>query len=70
MIRPIAEFSGHLKEAAQLIGATPTNLEVIFTGITHADSDVEPGDIFLAIPEHAFMELSLLRALRQRAPLQ
>jgi UDP-N-acetylmuramoyl-L-alanyl-D-glutamate--2,6-diaminopimelate ligase len=66
MIRPIAEFSGHLKEAAQLIGATPTNLEVIFTGITHADSDVEPGDIFLAIPGARFHGAEFVKSAKAK----
>lgn len=50
MIRPIAEFSAHFSDAAQIIGATPSESNVNFSGITHSDSDVEPGDLFLAIP--------------------
>jgi len=51
MIRPVADFSIALKEVAQLIGAELKNeSNVIITGITQSDAEVEPGDIFLAIP--------------------
>jgi UDP-N-acetylmuramoyl-L-alanyl-D-glutamate--2,6-diaminopimelate ligase len=56
MIRPLADFSLNLVEVAQLVSAE--NSEAIskssgsthITGVVHRDSDVEPGDIFLAIP--------------------
>lgn len=56
MIRPLANFSLNLSEVAQLISAhnseaiskLATNIEI--TGVVHSDSEVEPGDIFLAIP--------------------
>lgn len=56
MIRPLANFSLNLSEVAQLVSAENTkaisksskNIEI--TGVAHIDSEVEPGDIFLAIP--------------------
>lgn len=56
MIRPLANFSLNLSEVAQLVSAE--NTEVIkklaagieITGVVHSDSEVEAGDIFLAIP--------------------
>jgi UDP-N-acetylmuramoyl-L-alanyl-D-glutamate--2,6-diaminopimelate ligase len=56
MIRPLANFSLNLSEVAQLVSAENSeaisklakNIEI--TGVVHRDSDVEPGDIFLAIP--------------------
>ena len=56
MIRPLANFSLNLLEVAQLVSAE--NLEtdrtalkgIEITGVVHSDSDVLPGDIFLAIP--------------------
>ena len=51
MIRPYSPFSYSLKTAAELLGAEIINgSELTFTGITHKDSDVQPGDIFLAFP--------------------
>ena len=49
MIRPLAGFSAHLSDAAILIGAEPLAEDLIFTGVTHSDKDVEAGDLFLAI---------------------
>ena len=54
MIRPIEQFSATLKDAAELVGAPSTDSDLIFTGITHNDNEVEPGDIFLAIPGKHF----------------
>jgi UDP-N-acetylmuramoyl-L-alanyl-D-glutamate--2,6-diaminopimelate ligase len=56
MIRPLANFSLTISEAAQLVSAE--NLEslaashpnVVISGVSHNDSEVEVGDIFLAIP--------------------
>ena len=56
MIRPLANFSLNLSEVAQLVSAE--NIEAIkklaagieITGVVHSDSEVEAGDIFLAIP--------------------
>ena len=50
MIRPLAEFSAHLSDTASLIGAVPLAEDLVFTGVTHNDKDVEAGDLFLAIP--------------------
>ena len=51
MERPFNEFSYSLTQAAELLSAEPKDFqEVIFTGLTHLDSEVIPGDIFLAFP--------------------
>jgi UDP-N-acetylmuramoyl-L-alanyl-D-glutamate--2,6-diaminopimelate ligase len=50
MIRPLAPFTATLEDAAQLIGASIQGENVSFTGVTHVDSEVEAGDLFLAIP--------------------
>ena len=50
MIRPLASFTANLEYAAQLVGASLRGANVSFTGITHVDSEVEPGDLFIAIP--------------------
>lgn len=49
MIRPLAPFTAKLEDAAQLIGASLHGSSPSFTGITHVDSVVEPGDLFIAI---------------------
>jgi UDP-N-acetylmuramoyl-L-alanyl-D-glutamate--2,6-diaminopimelate ligase len=51
MIRPIESFSLTLAEAASLLGATLHGDETIsFSGISHNDSDIENGDLFVAVP--------------------
>jgi len=50
MIRPLAPFTATLEDAAQLIGASLHGDNISFTGTTHVDSEVEAGDLFLAIP--------------------
>jgi UDP-N-acetylmuramoyl-L-alanyl-D-glutamate--2,6-diaminopimelate ligase len=51
MLRPYSSFSYSLEEAAVLLSAGKKNFtDVSFTGVTHRDSDVLPGDIFLAFP--------------------
>lgn len=50
MIRPLAPFTATLDDAALLIGASLHGNNVTITGITHVDSEVEAGDLFLAIP--------------------
>ncbi len=50
MIRTLAPFNATLEDTAQLIGASLNGGNVTFTGVTHVDSDVEAGDLFLAIP--------------------
>ena len=51
MIRPYAPFTYSLSAAAELLGAELVKAaEVSFTGLTHKDSEIQPGDIFLAFP--------------------
>lgn len=50
MIRPLAPFATSLEIAAQLVGATLHGANVSFSGVTQSDSEVEPGDLFLAFP--------------------
>ena len=51
MIRPVETFEASLADAAQLVGASlRATTPIIFTGVTHRDADVEPGDLFIAIP--------------------
>jgi UDP-N-acetylmuramoyl-L-alanyl-D-glutamate--2,6-diaminopimelate ligase len=54
-MRPFNEFSLALAKISHLAGATTSLSEVelskiIVTGITHNDSDVQPGDLFIALP--------------------
>jgi UDP-N-acetylmuramoyl-L-alanyl-D-glutamate--2,6-diaminopimelate ligase len=51
MVRPFNEFSYSLEEAARLLSAEKLRFtELSFTGLTHVDSEVQAGDIFLAFP--------------------
>lgn len=51
MLRPYNTFTYTLEDAARLLGAETKNFkDVTFTGVTHKDSEVLPGDIFLAFP--------------------
>jgi len=50
MIRPLAPFTATLEDAAQLVGASLHGANISFSGTAHLDSDVEPGDLFIAIP--------------------
>jgi UDP-N-acetylmuramoyl-L-alanyl-D-glutamate--2,6-diaminopimelate ligase len=50
MIRPLAPFTATLENAAQLVGASLHGADLSFTGITHVDSEVEAGDLFIAVP--------------------
>lgn len=51
MTRPFNEFTYSLSKAADLLGAEKINFsDLTFTGLTQSDSDIEPGDIFLAYP--------------------
>jgi UDP-N-acetylmuramoyl-L-alanyl-D-glutamate--2,6-diaminopimelate ligase len=51
MLRPYNATQYSLSDAQNLLRAELKNFkEVSFTGITHKDSDVLPGDIFLAFP--------------------
>jgi UDP-N-acetylmuramoyl-L-alanyl-D-glutamate--2,6-diaminopimelate ligase len=50
MIRPLAPFTATLEDVAQLVGASLHGASLSFRGITHVDSEVEPGDLFIAVP--------------------
>jgi UDP-N-acetylmuramoyl-L-alanyl-D-glutamate--2,6-diaminopimelate ligase len=51
MARPFNEFSYSLSDAAELLGAKKVNFsDVAFTGLTQTDSEIQPGDLFLAYP--------------------
>ena len=54
-MRPFADFSLALPKISHSIGATSSTSEadlakVLITGITHSDSDVQAGDLFVALP--------------------
>jgi UDP-N-acetylmuramoyl-L-alanyl-D-glutamate--2,6-diaminopimelate ligase len=49
MIRPLALFTATLTDMAQLVGASLHGSDLTFTGITHVDSEVEAGDLFIAV---------------------
>jgi UDP-N-acetylmuramoyl-L-alanyl-D-glutamate--2,6-diaminopimelate ligase len=51
MIRPLTSFSLSLSEVAHLVGAefdSQNNVQI--TGVAQRDSEIEPGDLFLAFP--------------------
>jgi UDP-N-acetylmuramoyl-L-alanyl-D-glutamate--2,6-diaminopimelate ligase len=56
MIRPLANFSLTLSEVAQLVSAenfeslVASHPNTAISGVSHSDSEVEVGDLFLAIP--------------------
>lgn len=51
MLRPYNTFSYSLEEAARLLAAEKVNFkDLVFTGLTHIDSEVIAGDLFLAFP--------------------
>jgi len=51
MIRPLTSFSLSLSEVAHLVGAeVDTQNNVQITGVAQRDSEIEPGDLFLAFP--------------------
>lgn len=53
MIRPLAEFSLQLSDAAQLVGGKvilQVQDELIISGVTQVSSAVEAGDLFIAAP--------------------
>ncbi|CAN2195236.1 MurE UDP-N-acetylmuramyl tripeptide synthase [Candidatus Nanopelagicaceae bacterium] len=51
MVRPFNEFSYSLGNAADLLSAEKINFnELSFTGLTHVDSEIQAGDLFLAFP--------------------
>ena len=49
MICPLAPFTATLNDMAQLVGASLHGADLTFTGITHVDSEVEAGDLFIAV---------------------
>jgi UDP-N-acetylmuramoyl-L-alanyl-D-glutamate--2,6-diaminopimelate ligase len=50
MIRPLAPFTATLENTAQLIGASVHGTNISFTGLAQVDTDIEAGDLFIAIP--------------------
>jgi UDP-N-acetylmuramoyl-L-alanyl-D-glutamate--2,6-diaminopimelate ligase len=51
MTRPFNEFSYSLSDAAELLGAEEIDFsDLSFTGLTQIDTDIQPGDLFLAYP--------------------
>lgn len=51
MVRPFNQFSYSLEKAVELLGADALNFtDASFTGLTHVDKEVNPGDLFLAFP--------------------
>jgi UDP-N-acetylmuramoyl-L-alanyl-D-glutamate--2,6-diaminopimelate ligase len=50
MIRTHSPFTAALEDAAQLVGASLHGENISFTGVSHVDSEVEAGDLFIAIP--------------------
>jgi UDP-N-acetylmuramoyl-L-alanyl-D-glutamate--2,6-diaminopimelate ligase len=50
MIRPLAPFTSTLEDAAQLVGAILHGENLSISGVALSDSDVEEGDLFVAIP--------------------
>lgn len=51
MVRPFNEFSYSLESAAEFLSSEKINFkDISFTGLTHVDSEVQPGDLFLAFP--------------------
>jgi UDP-N-acetylmuramoyl-L-alanyl-D-glutamate--2,6-diaminopimelate ligase len=66
MMRPLAPFTATLKDAAQLIGASLHGADIAFTGVTHVDSAVETGDLFIAIPGAHVHGATFIEAVTQR----
>lgn len=67
MIRPIETFTSSLAEAAELVGASfIAESPIFFTGVTHRDVDVEPGDLFIAIPGAKIHGATFARTAQER----
>ena len=66
MIRPLAPFTATLEDAAQLVGASLHGENISFTGVTHVDSEVEAGDLFIAIPGARVHGATFAEAARTR----
>jgi UDP-N-acetylmuramoyl-L-alanyl-D-glutamate--2,6-diaminopimelate ligase len=67
MIRPDARFSLALNDLAQLLGATgDIDSQVVITGITHTDKDVQAGDIFLAVAGNKVHGAKFIHSAQER----
>lgn len=67
MNRPVETFVASLADAAQLVGAKCSgDSSMTFTGVTHRDSDVEAGDLFIAIPGAHVHGASFAKTARAR----
>ena len=67
MLRPFAPFEYTLTAASELLSAEMANFkEVSFTGLTHIDSHIEPGDIFLAFPGAKFHGAQFIESAQSR----
>lgn len=67
MIRPIGAQSYLLADAAQLLGGEITgDSEVRFTGIAQRDKDIEPGDLYIALPGDKHNGADFIASAKQR----
>ena len=66
MIRPLAPFTAKLEDAAQLVGGFLHGANISFTGLTHVDTDVEQGDLFIAIPGARVHGATFIEAAKKR----
>jgi len=67
MIRPVETFKASLADVAQLVGASLTSESpIFFSGVTHRDVDVEPGDLFIAIPGARIHGATFAQAAHER----
>ncbi|MEN9687557.1 MAG: hypothetical protein RL381_569 [Actinomycetota bacterium] len=65
MIRPDAPFTAKLHDIAQLVGATSIEGDVTISGVAHVDSEVESGDLFLALPGTRVHGASFIESARK-----
>lgn len=65
MIRPRAKFHLTLSEAAELVKGR-ANSSVTFSGVTLRDSEVEPGDLFIAAPGAKFHGAEFIEKAKSR----
>ncbi len=69
MIRPLADFSLKLSQAAQLTGAeidSQAATDVVISGVTQVSSAVEPGDLFIAAPGKNFHGADFIEEAKAR----
>jgi UDP-N-acetylmuramoyl-L-alanyl-D-glutamate--2,6-diaminopimelate ligase len=67
MVRPFNEFSYSLESAAELLNSEKINFrDISFTGLTHVDSEVQPGDLFLAFPGAKVHGAKFIAAAQER----